>query len=110
MEPGSGQVLVIGIFGGSDRLEQLPLPVHQLRQVLVPVVSEVGKSGSAGDQSRIEREFGGMGIAALLQIQEAAAFDFAGPATAGLDERRLAFRWNLQTVSDGIDQPPNVPG
>src|SRR5207302_3023599 len=52
-----------------------------------------------------EAQFGGAGIAALLQFEEAATLSFVGPAADRPEDLGMFLRSEMQTASDGLEQP-----
>jgi len=48
--------------------QQLPLPVHQLGRVFVPIASQFQKRGAAGDERGVYAELVGAGITAFFQF------------------------------------------
>src|ERR1022692_3563901 len=83
---------IIARFVIAFSLQQLPLPVHQLQCVFVPVAGEVAEDGFGRDKRGINAEFMRVAVADFFQFAEAAEFRLAGPLRAVLDDEWKFFR------------------
>ncbi len=88
----------------SRLLQQLALPVHQVRCVLSPVAREVAERGFAGDERGINGQFARVRVADFFKVAEPAEFRFAGPLRMMADDGGKFFRRHGGTRFDGFHQ------
>src|SRR5258708_38142065 len=84
--------------------QQHPLPIHQLRCVLVPVVRQLGHRATAGDEGGVNSQLGGAGVPTLSQLQEAAFLRLARAPALPAQYVRVVFARNFQPMLGGVGQ------
>src|SRR5262252_9895938 len=77
--------------------------------MLFPMLRQVGQNGTACNQSRIDTQFAGADVAALLQFEETAPFRFIGSAATHAEQLRLFFRGKMQATSNCLQQTAAPP-
>ena len=88
----------------ADRLQQVPLPVHQIKLMLVPIVGEVGKGSAAGNKGGIDAELSCASIAKFLQLYKTPPLTLAGVATGETQRFGMVVRREPEPLLDSFGQ------
>lgn len=82
----------------------MPLPIQQVRCGFVPIQGKFGQGGTAGDEGRVDAQFGGDGVSPGLQLQEASTLILGGAAGSEPERFGVLVGWQRQRGFDSLGE------